>query len=156
LPQIAADVETLERAFKELYSAASDRRNAAYGELVSVLSGRPEWSELPAAAREDILGPIKRHCSDSDDSPAQALRLNPSIEQMENRPLSCRAPSLGCRSKDESLLIPPDQPHRIERVKVRDFFRSSISSEKEFDDSVQSLREYCMKLIAEGSRVIFE
>jgi len=49
------------------------------------------------------------------------------------------------------VLVPPDQPQRIERVKVREFFRSALSSEKEFEDSFQALREHCLKLIAEGN-----
>jgi hypothetical protein len=59
-------------------------------------------------------------------------------------------------AKLEVLLVPADEPHRIERVKVRDFFRSAVSTEKEFEESFLALREHCLRLIAEGSRVILE
>ena len=56
----------------------------------------------------------------------------------------------------EALLVPPDEPQRMERVKVRDFFRGAVSTEKEFEASFLALREHCLKLIAEGCRVILE
>jgi hypothetical protein len=156
IPQIAADVESVERAYKDMYSAIWERRRQAYQELVSALTGRPEWTELPPAAREEILGPIRIRSGESEELPRQKVHLHPSVDQMETDLLAVERLRLDAAARLEALLVPPDQPQRIERVKVREFFRSALSSEKEFEDSFQALREHCLKLIAEGSRVILE
>jgi len=81
LPQMAADVTTIERSYHDLYAETWERRRRAYDELISLLTGRPEWTELPPAAREEILSPVRARSGDG--VAPEDIRTHPSIEQME-------------------------------------------------------------------------
>ncbi|MBZ5596030.1 MAG: BREX system P-loop protein BrxC [Acidobacteriia bacterium] len=154
LPQIAGDVAVVERSYRDLYAEAWHRRRSAYDELMSGLTGRPEWGELPPAAREEILSPVRARSGDG--AAPQDVQTYPSIEQMETDILAVERLRQDAAVKLEALLVPPEESQQIKRVKVRDFFRAAVSTEQEFEESFQALRDHCLKLIAEGSRVILE
>jgi len=156
LPQISADVESIERAYRELYARVWERRRSAYEELFSDLTGRVEWVELSPSARDQVLSPVRTRFGDGQGPPPREVVLRPSVEQMETDLLAVDRLRRDAFAELERLLVPPEQQRRIERVKVREFFRTSVSSEEEFEEALKGLREHCLKLIAEGSRVILE
>jgi hypothetical protein len=154
LPQIAADVATVERSYHDLYATTWERRRGIYDELISGLTGRPEWTELPPAAREEILSPVRARSGDG--TAPKEIRTHPSIEQMETDILAVERLRQDATVKLEALLVPPEASQQIKRVRVRDYFRAAVSTEREFEESFQALRDQCLKLIAEGNRVILE
>jgi len=156
LPQIAADTDSIEAAYRRAYAEVWKRRSKAYQELVTRLTGRPEWIELSPSARDQILAPIGARGRIDEGTAPSGVNLQPSIEQMETDILAVDRLLQDGIEQLEALLTPSEEARTIQRVKVRDFFRASVTTEQEFDEALKALREHCLKLIAEGNRVILE
>lgn len=156
LPQIAGDTAAIEAAYSRTYASVWERRRKAYQELVTDLTGRPEWVELSPSARNQILSPIGTRVPPDEEAPPEGARVEPSIAQMETDILAVDRLRQDAMEQLEALLTPSDEVRTIKRVKVRDFFRASILTEQEFEEAFKALREHCLRLIAEGNRVILE
>ncbi len=53
----------------------------------------------------------------------------------------------------QSIIAPEEH---VERVKLSKFFTETFESKQEIDDAVERLREYLLKLLAEGVKIILE
>ena len=56
-------------------------------------------------------------------------------------------------AKIQSILAPGEH---VERVKLSQFFTETFESKQEIDDAVERLREYLLKLLDEGVKIILE
>lgn len=152
VPQIASDARIIADAYMELYRATFARRAEAFRAVLEELRNRSEWVEISHEAKRKISAPLEARAGLAG-CPEGDLVFEPSVELMEADLMSVDSLRRQALAELERLTMPET---RIERVNVRKFTKGSLSTPEEMDQFLQRLREHCLKLFAEGVRVIIE
>lgn len=149
---IASDAEVISAIYVDLYCSIMDKRTEACRAVLEELRNRPEWIEINLEARRKISAPFEARMR-TEGCPKMKMLFEPSVELMEADLMALDSLRRKALAELERLTMPEV---RIERVSVRNFVQGSLSGQEDLDVFIKSLREHCMKLFAEGSRVIIE
>jgi negative regulator of replication initiation len=159
---LKAACETLGSTYRQVYTAAFDRRKKAYAEALETIKGRPEWlafSESPdisAEGRESLLKPLLSRAGAEMDLPAGATvcrRTGATLPQLESETQAAGAVASEVLRRLLELAAPRET---IERVAVSRLYPSRITSIDELDEFLEALRERLEKILAQGASILLE
>ncbi len=154
LPEIAADLQAVETAYRRFYAELHQRRSEAYRRAIDEAQGRPEWEGLSEEARRRVITPLEARVGEEGAASATGdLAFQPSIDQMEADLAAVDGLLRQALAELERLAAPQE---RVERVVARRFFDGSITSSVDLEEALARLREHCLKLLSEGARVVIE
>jgi len=165
LADIATDTMTLEQAYRDRYKGAAEEYCTAYAGAQEELRAHPDWPILDEATQDRVLGPLKpRWPHILDAVPDGGLPFAPSLPELRESLTGVGFREGEARRLLEEALAPPTET--IQRVRVRDYLGTAIGRQdpdeeiervaERLDDALQTLRSECLRLVAEGARVILE
>lgn len=152
MASIASDAGVIAAAYSELYRTTFEKRTEAFRVVLEELRNRNEWIVISQEAKRKISMPLEAKAG-LEGCPEGDMVFEPSVELMESDQMAVDILRQQALAELERLTMPEI---RIERVSVRKFARGSLSGTEEMDVFLQRLREHCIKLFAEGARVIIE
>ncbi|MCL6478738.1 MAG: BREX system P-loop protein BrxC [Peptococcaceae bacterium] len=152
MASIASDANIISGAYIDLYCSVMDRRTEACRAVLEELRNRGDWIEISTEARRKISAPFEARMR-PDGCPESEMLFDPSVELMEADLMALDNLRRQALAELERLTMPEV---RIERLSVRKFVQGSLSGQEDLDLFIKRLREHCMKLFAEGARVIIE
>ncbi len=177
LDHIAALAQQITGAYQVAYTILHEQRAAAFGQAIEEIKARPEWIQLDQAIQSNVLGSLSsRVCKNEAELQKIGTMLLPDIALFPDKALFPGI-TLRCRYCDATIgqiesdiaaldglksqviaqiqsIIAPEE--HVERVKLSKFFTETFESKQEIDDAVERLREYLLKLLAEGVKIILE
>jgi hypothetical protein len=165
LADIATDSVILEKAYRERYARAGQEYLAAYTEAQARIRAHPDWPTLDATIQDRVMTPLKPRWPElAELASGTAIPFTPSLLELRESLAAVSAREAEARRLLEEALTPPTET--IQRVRVRDYLGTAIGREspdedmeavaRRLDDALQSLRDECLRLVAEGSRVMLE
>jgi hypothetical protein len=163
--------QEIEKAYQTLYCAKHDMRTKVYQKVLDEVKGLPEWASLQENTEEDeegkgqlsevqkdFLSPLTvRYCSELKINQGQASceTCGATIPQMESDLVAATSLRNEVILRIQEFLRPEE---KVERVKVSDIINHSqaIATEEEVNQVLENLRDYLMKLLDSGTKVILE
>lgn len=164
LPEIADRSRQLIETYHREYARLHEHRNQKYVEALEQVKGRREWAELAdEALRASLLKPLEsRICRvhgepegdpDLREGELGCRRCQATLEQMESDLLAVQGILGQTIARLQELATPQEQ---LERVRVRDFFDRVLENESDIEEALERLRDYLLKRLAAGVKVILE
>jgi hypothetical protein len=165
LADIATDSATVEKAYRDRYASVGQEYLAAYTEAQDRIRAHPAWPTLDATIQDRVMTPLKPRWPDLTGlASGTVIPFAPSLSELRESRAAVSAREAEARRLLEEALTPPTET--IQRVRVRDYLGTAIGREdpdedmeavvRRLDDALQSLRDECLRLVAEGARVILE
>lgn len=152
LPTIAQDTQYLAEEYLKRYRDAWNRRNAAYERAVEEVKSLPGFAALEPSVQQRLLQPLLIRIGEPRDGSAiTEPRYSPTLDQLEADLLAVEPLKQQVKVRLEELT----QEEPVVTVPVSRFFPTSIANPEELDEALVALKEYCLKLIQEGKRIIF-
>ncbi len=177
LDRIAALAQQIKGAYQAAYTQLHEQRTVAFGQAIEEIKTRPEWIQLDQAIQANVLSSLSsRVCKKEVELQKIGTMLFPDRALFPDEALFPGI-ALHCRYCDATMgqiesdiaaldglkaqviaqmqsIIAPEE--HVERVKLSKFFTETFESKQEIDDAVERLREYLLKLLAEGVKIILE
>ncbi len=156
LPFIAEDAATISRAFDDMYKALHRSRGEVYAKAVEEVRGTPEWPQVPREVQDRVLRPLlARACEELVDEVTEhgCGTCQATLDQLDSDLAAVEGLKREILAEVERLTGTED---RIQRVRVSEFFRGTVSDTEEFRAALRRLEEQVVKLLSEGYRVIIE
>lgn len=154
--------EAIGSAYRQVYTAAFERRQKAYSEALEMIKGRPEWltasqsSDIPAEQRDAVLQPLLSRAGAEMDLPPGVTvcrRTGATLPQLESEIQAVDAVAGQVLRRLIELVAPKET---IERVSVSKLYPARISNEEELEQFLQALKERLEKILAQGATIILE
>jgi len=148
----------VEAAYRDLYRERHEERQAVFNEAIDDVKAQPNWPLVPEEMQAPTLKPLADRADHDLELPGGALSCQvceASLAQMA----SDLAAVAGLRSnvllRVQELTAPEE---KIERVRVSDAVGvgTTLSTEDEVEDLLIELRDYLLKIIASGVKVVLE
>ena len=149
---------SVENEYKELYQKQHDKRTEAFQQAVDLIKGLPEWPSLPVSFQTNALSSLEDRCCHELILPLGGLvceHCSATLPQMD----SDLAAVNGLRNEAihhiQKYLAPEE---KIERIRIADVINQSqaMASTEDVDKFIEQLREYLIKYIEAGIKVILE
>ena len=165
IDHIARLTRQINTAYRAAYTSLHQQRAVAFGQAIEEIKARPEWSQLDRAILADVLNPLSsRACKDEAELQGNgsailttnALRCrfcNATIGQMESDLAALGEFKTQVIAHIQRTVAPKE---KLERVKLSEFFTETLESEQAVEKAVERLREYLLKLLDEGLKIILE
>jgi hypothetical protein len=162
IESLKAACEALGSAYRQVYTAAFDRRQKTYAEALEAIKGRPEWlafsesPDIPAEGKKAILHPLLSRAGSEMDLPSGATicrRTGATLPQLESEIQAAGAVASEVLRRLIELAAPKET---IERVAVWKLYPSRITSKDELDEFLKALRERLEKILAQGASILLE
>jgi hypothetical protein len=177
LDWIASLAQAIATVYRQEYIALHIQRTRAFDQAIEDIKGRPEWIQLDEAIQATVLSPLSsRVCKNEverqnigtmlfpakdlypgeDLFPGILLRCrycDATIGQIESDIAALDGLKSQVIAQIQSIIAPEEH---VERVRLSTFFTGTFESKQEIDDTVERLREYLLKLLAEGVKIILE
>jgi len=159
---LKAATGTLATAYRQVYSAAFERRGKAYTAALEMVKGRPEWliisgnPEIPAEQKEAILQPLSVRAGAEMDLPNGATvcrRTGATLAQLESEAEAVDVIAGQALRKLMELVAPKE---KLERVSVAKLYPSRITGKEEMEEFLAALRERLEKILAQRGTIILE
>jgi len=162
---IARLTRQINAAYRAAYTNLHEQRAVSFGQAIEEIKARPEWSQLDSALLADVLNPLSsRACKDEAELQesgsailaTNALRCrfcNATIGQMESDLAALGEFKTQVIAHIQRTVAPKE---KLERVKLSEFFTETLESEQAVEKAVERLREYLLKLLDEGLKIILE
>jgi len=165
LADIATDSHTIEGGYRDRYAYVSDTYCRTYDAAQDRIRAHLDWPTLGENIQDRVLTPLAVRWPDIlSIAHAAALPLSPSLSELRESLAAVGGREADARGLLEEALAPSTET--IQRVRVRDYLGAAIGREdpdedmelvaRRLDSALQSLRDECLRLVAEGSRVILE
>lgn len=164
LADVATDSLALDTAYRQRYTSALERHHTTYQVARERVQAHAEWPALDSSLHERVLAPLTPRWTDQDAAPSGAsLPLTPSLAE-----LAASWSAVGAREGQARLLLEEALAPKvkIERLQVRSYLPSAVgraSADEDIEDvaarldeALAALRNECLRLIANGARVILE
>jgi len=91
------------------------------------------------------------------DHSTQCLDCSATLSQMESDLAALSSLRAQVLARVQELTAPTEeQGLRVERVKLAEFFTTTLDSEESVNEAIERLRDYLHKLVAQGVRIILE
>lgn len=156
LPAIKSEAAAIGAAYHATYADLHGRRAAGFTTAIEEIKGRAEWAALGEALRAPVIHAlIGRACAELDLPEAATVcrACQATLNQMESDLAALGALKSQVVARLQELTAPEE---KIERVRLSDFFDASLDSEAAIEEAVAQLKEYLLKLLAEGVRIVLE
>jgi len=165
LADIATDSHTIETAYRDRYAQVSDTYCRTYDAARDRICAHADWPTLGESIQDRVLTPLTvRWPNILSMAHAPALPLSPSLSELRESLAAVGGREADARGLLEEALTPSTET--IQRVRVRDYLGAAIGREdpdeameavaRRLDGVLQPLRDECLRLVAEGARVILE
>jgi len=151
-------LQAIETTYREAYQERHQARGQVYAKAIDEVKGQPGWTHVPEEMRETVLSPLTSRACDDLDLPEGALvcrNCGASLAEMA----SDLAAVDGLRSRVllriQEITAPEE---KIEQVRVSDVadLGKPLSTPEEVEELLERLRDYLLKLIAAGVKVVVE
>ncbi|MBA2882814.1 hypothetical protein HNR65_003169 [Desulfosalsimonas propionicica] len=142
--------------YNALYQDKHEERAKIYSERIDSAKGLPEAANLNESELETTLEPLKTRSCDSLSLSEDGVcnTCNASLEQIETDISIADAIHDQVVKKLKEMTADPEE--KIERVHVSQIFSGTVESEEDVETVVSEIRNYLLKLLASGARVILE
>lgn len=161
LDQLATDARYLEDRYQSRYSELRERLCQAVEDAADEVRAHPRWPELTATDQQDVLSPLLRllppapaHSADDDASRSTQETAGPTLQELGLRLQTVSATKERVLADLHRVVAPPEQ--RVERVKVTRVMGREIATAEDVERVVNLLRDFLLKLVQEGVRIILE
>ncbi len=156
--------ERITDAYWDLYTQIHEERTSRFTEALEFVKGMDEYvtvCENPAVTetdREVILQPLVQRACHTLDLPAGEVscrNCGATVDQMETDTSVADAIRDGVTRKVQELAAPEDKD-KIERVRVSNLLAGKLETQEDVEEAVRKLKEYLLKLVAGGKKVLLE
>jgi len=154
--------DAVSKRYAGLYTNLHDHRRALYTEALDYVKGLPEWNiisqdnNVTNEDRSRLLSLILARADHELDLPDKALVCRickASVAQLETDNTVAEAIRDQVIKEIQTFVAPEE---RIERVRVSQVLKGTLENEKDIDEAIERLKEYLLKLIASGVKIILE
>lgn len=161
LARIHSLAQAIYATYQTSYTQLHNQRHTGFTQAIDFIKGRPEWASLPEGMVDALLASLKsRACLDAADLPQTGTHCrtcHATLNQMESDLVALQGLKAQVLVRLQELTMPTgDDSRRIERVQVSQFFSGVLDSDEAIDLALNELRQYLLKLVAEGATVIVE
>jgi hypothetical protein len=162
IEKLKAAGENLSTAYRQLYTAAFDRRRKAYSEALETIKGRPEWllfsenPDIPAEQKNAVLQPLLSRAVTEMDFPVGSTvcrRTGATLPQLESEIQAVDAIAGEVLRRLLELAAPRET---IERVSVSKLYPSRITSKEDLEEFLNALKERIEKILSQGASILLE
>lgn len=156
LKEMARLAETIGNAYQEVYRQCHEERSIAYAKAIEQIKGRSEYAQFDEDSQKSILSQLaKRSCEKADllEGELHCRKCHAGLNQLSSD-IAAVSKLRGDAIARMQELVAPQQ--RVERVRIAEFFTTSLSSEEAVEEAMERLKDHLLKLIAEGATIILE
>lgn len=156
LPSIAEDAAAVGGAYDQAYQTLHRSRGEIFAKVVEEIRGVSLWPQVPQEVEDRVLAPLmNRACQDTVDEVGErgCLSCRATLDQLDSDLAAVEGLKREVLAEVERLT---GSQNRIERVRVAQFFKGSVSDSDEFRVALRRFEEQVIKLLSEGCRVIIE
>jgi rubrerythrin len=142
--------------YKKIYSDLHSRRSVIFDKAIEEIRSHSDWIKLSDEMQSIILKPLSsRICNEINllDMNLTCSNCKASIAQMEADMAKIKHFTSEAIFKIQKERAPKKV---IKRIRVSEFFPSSLETEEAIDEAVDKLREHLRNLVLEGVSIIFE
>ncbi len=156
--------QRITEAYLDLYTKVHEERTSQFTDALEFVKGMDEYASInenPAVTeteREVILQPLSQRACRKLDLPsgeANCWNCGATVDQMETDTNVADAIRDGVVRKVQELAAPEDKD-RIERVRVSNLLAGKLETQEDVEEAIEKLREYLLKLVAGGKKVLLE
>jgi len=148
--------------YTRLYHQKHNQRSESYNQAIESIKGLPDWlaiSEDPSISemeRNAILSPLTQRAIQDFELPegeAVCRSCRATLSQIETDILAVEAIKNQVLKALQGVANPGE---KIERVKISTLLTGKLETPDDVEAALMQLREYLLKLLSSGVRVIFE
>jgi hypothetical protein len=148
--------------YTELYHQKHNQRSESYSQAIESIKGLPDWlaisedPSIPETERNAILSPLNQRALQDFDLPegeAVCRSCRATLSQIETDILAVEAIK---NQVLKALQRVADPGEKIERVKISTLLTGKLESPNDVDAALKQLREYLLKLLSSGVKIILE
>ncbi len=154
--QMASLTSMINTAYRQCYTTLYDQRARVYAQAIEQVKGMPEWGLLDSAMHDTVLMPLaSRARSDLDlpDGATVCQNNHATISQIESDLAALDGLTSQVIKRVRELTMPEET---FERVRVAQFVHRTLDSEEAIEQALEQLREYLLKLLAAGVKIVLE
>lgn len=153
---------TLSALYMDLYKEKHAERSALYKKALEEIRGMPEWVALSESSsfsdveRQTLLAPLLQRAEEDIkfyEGYIVCQSCKATLPQIESDIAAVNAHKDRVIKKIYELMDPDE---KIERVRVSEILKGKLEAPEDVEEAIKELKEYLMKLISSGIKVILE
>ena len=153
-------MEPLANEYRQLYTAAFERRQALFNQAIDEVKGHPDYLALAEQQPDQVevlLTPLAQRADAELDLPAAATvcrRTGATIGQLESDIEAVESITRQVLRQIMERAAPPEE--KLERLSVSKIYPVRITKPEELDAFIASLRQRIEKALSQGASVVIE
>jgi len=159
--QVSAELNealsSLEAAYRELYRGRHGQRQTAFSEATDNVKAQPNWPLVPEGMQDTLLKPLtdRAHDLDMPEGELACTICRASLAEMASDLAAVDSLRSDVLLRMQELTAPEG---KVERVRVSDVtgVGQTLGAPEDVEELLERLRDYLLKLIASGVKVILE
>lgn len=158
MDNLIAAADTIADVYQERYINLHRERATVFASAIEDITSQPAWEELPETEQARLLRDLKPKATtnvtlNARDGELYDQSTRASLREMESDIRAVNQMRLDAIARLQQMTAPEQV---VERVRLSDFFSSTVENEEDIEQAIETMKEYLLRLVAKGVKVIVE